>query len=149
MPERIKINDEITIGSQPESDEISRLAADDFQSVINFRTKDEQDQPLSPDAERELVESAVMTYLHFPVSMASMKHGTVDTFREQLKSLPKPLFAHCKSGKRAGAMMMMHVAIEENMSGEQTLQKAEAMGFECDVPELKQFVRSYVNERTE
>lgn len=29
------------------------------------------------------------------------------------------------------------------MTGEQTLQQAEKMGFECDQPELKEFVKSH------
>ena len=32
----------------------------------------------------------------------------VDRFREKFPNLPKPVYAHCKSGKRAGAMVMMH-----------------------------------------
>lgn len=148
MSDRMKINDQLTVGSQPTADEIKSIAADGFKSVINFRTEGEDAQPLSPDAEREQVESAGMTYLHVPVSMTSMDHGKVDAFRKQLEILPTPVFAHCKTGKRAGAMTMMHVAVEQGMSGEQTLQKAEEMGFECDVPELKDLVKSYVNQRT-
>lgn len=42
---------------------------------------------------------------------------------------------------RAGAMARMHVSCEHGMTGEQTLQKAEEMGFECDQPELVEFVK--------
>lgn len=146
--QRMKINVNLTVGPQPSEAEISDLAGDGFKSVINFRTDGEQDQPLSPEQERSKVEAAGMSYLHIPVSMKSMDHGKVDDFRNQLKFLPTPIFAHCKSGKRAGAMIMMHVAVEQGMSGEETLEKAEQMGFECDSPELEQFVKSYVNERT-
>lgn len=148
MSDRMKINEQLTVGPQPTTEEIKSLAAEGFKSVINFRTAGEDDQPISPDAERDQVESSGMSYLHVPVSMKSMDHAKVDAFREQLKSLPGPVFAHCKSGKRAGAMTMMHVAVEQGMSGEQALQKAEDMGFECDVPELKEFVKSYVNQHS-
>lgn len=30
------------------------------------------------------------------------------------------------------------------MSGEEVIQKAEEMGFECDTPELESFVKNYV-----
>lgn len=40
---------------------------------------------------------------------------------------------------------MMNIAVDEGMSGDQTLQKAKEMGFECDQPELEQFVRNYVD----
>ena len=58
--------------------------------------------------------------------------------------LPKPVFAHCKSGERAGAMVMMNMAVEQGMTGEETLQKAKEMGFGSNQPELEQFVRNYV-----
>ncbi len=40
---------------------------------------------------------------------------------------------------------MMHQAVERGMTGEETLKKAEQMGFECDVPALKEFVTGYVD----
>jgi hypothetical protein len=41
---------------------------------------------------------------------------------------------------------MMQMAIEQAMTGDQALQKAKEMGFECGQPELEQFIRQYVNE---
>ncbi len=149
MPKRMKFNDQLTVGPQPSENEIESLANEGFQSVINFRTPGEEDQPLSPEQEREKVKSAGMNYLHVPVSMEGMEMSRVDEFRKQYPSLPQPVFAHCKTGKRAGAMMMMHTAVEKGMSGEQALEQAKTMGFECDKPELEQFVKEYVNQRTE
>lgn len=148
MSQRIKLNDQLTVGPQPSREEIEALPEQGFKTVINFRTDGEEDQPLSPSEEGAKVKAAGLEYLHVPVSMKSMDSGKVDKFREQLGTLPKPIFAHCKSGKRAGAMSMMHVAVETGMSGQQTLDKAEEMGFECDQPELEGFVKSYVDQRS-
>ena len=145
MDKVMKISDQVTVGAQPSEDQLQQLGKQGFKSVVNFRTEGEEDQPLSPKAEGEKVKAAGMTYLHVPVAMKSMGPEQVDQFREKYASLAKPVFAHCKSGKRAGAMVMMHMAIEQGMSGEQTLQQAEKMGFECDQPELKEFVKSYVD----
>lgn len=145
MQDTMKINDQVTVGPQPSEQEISGLSDQEFQTVVNFRTEGEEEQPMSPEAEGEQVKAAGMRYLHIPVSMKSMGPELVDQFREKYSDLPKPVFAHCKSGKRAGAMVMMHMAIEQGMTGEQTLQKAEEMGFECDQPELRQFVQNYVD----
>ena len=145
MEQVMKISDQVTVGAQPSEDQIQQLGTQGFKSVVNFRTEGEEDQPLSPKAEGEKVKAAGMTYLHVPVSMKSMGPEQVDQFREQYAALPKPVFAHCKSGKRAGAMVMMHMAVEQGMTGEQTIQQAEKMGFECDQPELKEFVKSYVD----
>lgn len=145
MEKVMKISDQVTVGAQPTEDQLQQLGKQGFKSVVNFRTEGEEDQPLSPKAEGEKVKAVGMIYLHVPVSMKSMGPEQVDQFREKYADLPKPVFAHCKSGKRAGAMVMMHMAVEQGMTGEQTLQQAEKMGFECDQPELKEFVKSYVD----
>ena len=44
---------------------------------------------------------------------------------------------------------MMDLAVKQGMSGEQTLQKAEEMGFECDKPELIEFVKKYVDTHSD
>ncbi|EMI28563.1 MULTISPECIES: beta-lactamase hydrolase domain-containing protein [Rhodopirellula] len=149
MSNRMKFNDQLTVGPQPSQEELKSLPDDGFRSVINFRTAGEDEQPLSPEEEGEVVQGTGLKYLHVPVSMDGMDEKKVDQFREQYQSLPKPVFAHCKSGKRAGAMMMMHTAVEQGISGEQALEKAKEMGFECDKPELEQFVKQYVNNRTQ
>ena len=148
MP-NMKISDQISVGGQPSEEDLHKLEQDGFKSVVNFRTEGEEEQPLSPQAEGEKVKAAGMQYLHVPVSMKAMGPELVDQFREQLPNLAKPVFAHCKSGKRAGAMVMMSMAVEQGMTGEQTLQKAKEMGFECDQPELEQFVRNYVDSRSQ
>ncbi|MEO9933905.1 protein tyrosine phosphatase family protein [Rhodopirellula bahusiensis] len=149
MSNRMKFNDQLTVGPQPNQEELKSFPDDGFRSVINFRTAGEDEQPMSPEEEGEVVQGTGLKYLHVPVSMDGMDEKKVDQFREQYQSLPKPVFAHCKSGKRAGAMMMMHTAVEQGISGEQALEKAKEMGFECDQPELEQFVKQYVNNRTQ
>lgn len=143
-----KIDDHVTTGPQPDEEDIQKLRDRGFKSVVNFRTEGEPEQPLSPGAEAEAVKAAGMEYLHVPVSMESLKPETVDRFRERFSQLPKPVFAHCQSGKRAGAMAMMNVAHAKGMTGEQTLRKAKEMGFECDQPELMEFVKTYVDSRS-
>lgn len=146
MDDAMKINDQVTVGPQPTQEEIYEFGREGFKTVINFRAEQEPDQPISPAAEGDTVTAAEMTYLHFPVSMKNLNEKDVDQFRQQLDTLPKPIFAHCRSGKRAGAMVMMDLAVEQGMTGEQTLQKAEEMGFECDQPKLKKLVKNYVDQ---
>ncbi|NNJ24997.1 beta-lactamase hydrolase domain-containing protein [Alienimonas chondri] len=148
MQNLMKVNDDVTVGPQPSEAELGELAGEGFKTVVNFRTDGEEDQPLSPSAEGDKVRAEGLEYLNVPVSIDSMGPDLVDQFRHKYADLPKPVFAHCKSGKRAGAMVMMHVAVERGMSGEETLKQAEEMGFECDQPELKDMVKNYVDART-
>lgn len=145
MNDLMKINDQITVGGQPTAADIEQLKADGFRTIVNLRAAGEDDQPLSPDEEREVVENAGMKYIHLPVSSATMGPETVDQFREHYRNFEGPVLVHCHAGTRAGAFTMIATAVDEGWSGDDTLEKAEAMGFECKAPQLKQFVRSYVD----
>jgi uncharacterized protein (TIGR01244 family) len=112
---------------------------------VNLRTVGEQDQPLSPEAEGEKVRALGMAYLHIPVSTKDMKAEQVDEFRRKFAGLPKPVFAHCHRGTRAEAFVMMGMAVEQGMSGDHTLRQTEQMGFRCDQPALKEFVKGYLD----
>lgn len=147
MSARKKISPDVAVGSQPTVSELASLLNEGFRTIVNFRTAGEEDQPMSPESEGEKARAEGLEYLHFPVSMQAMSPELVDEFREQWHSLTKPIFAHCKSGKRAGALVMMHTAVEQGMSGDEALAKAEELGFECDQPELRSFVKDYVDGR--
>jgi uncharacterized protein (TIGR01244 family) len=148
MPDRIQINDQITVGAQPSEAELKAMADSGFESVINLRTSDEPMQRLSPEEEGQIAKRLGLDYGHIPVSMESADEELVDRFRQTLDRLPKPVYIHCRLGKRAGAFAMMDQAVEQDISGRQAIQTAEQMGFQCDEEALARFVRDYVNQRT-
>lgn len=145
MVDRIKFNQAITVGGQPSRDDLRQLADEGFKAIVNLRPKGEDDQQLDPEVEAGIVRDLGLRYFNLPVTMDSISEDKVDTFRRQLSELPEPIYVHCSAGKRAGAFVMMHVAAEQNMSGDEALKKAEEMGFECDQPQLESFVKNYVN----
>ena len=146
MEDRMKLSDHISVGAQPSEEQLRKMADEGIKAVVNLRTAGEEDQPLSPDEEGAKVRALGMEYLHIPVSAKEPQDEQVDQFRAEVPRLPGPLFVHCASGKRAGAFAMMHQAVEAGWSGDETLEKAEQMGFECDVPALKDFVRGYIDK---
>lgn len=148
MEKTIKMNDQITVGGQPTATDLQQLAQQGFKTIINLRTSNEENQPLKPDEEGSVVEQLGMQYVHIPVSTENMDEAQVSRFRDQLAQLPGPQFVHCGTGRRAGALTMMQTAIEQGMSGGQAIEKAEQMGFECDHPQLKDFVKSYIDRNT-
>jgi uncharacterized protein (TIGR01244 family) len=113
MQDRVKINDDVTVGGQPTEGQLAGLARAGFRAVVNLRTAGEQDQPLSPEAEGKEVRALGMAYLHLPVSTKDLKAEQVDEFRRELADLPKPAFVHCYVGIRAGALMMMSLAVDQ------------------------------------
>ncbi|MDT0686484.1 beta-lactamase hydrolase domain-containing protein [Autumnicola psychrophila] len=141
-----KVNDEISVAAfDPEENSFKSFAEKGFKSVINLQT-DEEEQNVSPEKEEALAKDNDLEYRHIGVSEDKLSEALVDNFRQELENLPKPIVVHCKSGKRSGALVMMHIGCDKDMSGEEVIKQAEDMGFECDVPELEQFLKKYVNE---
>jgi len=141
-----KITDNISVATfDPNENSFKTFADKGFKSVINLQTEDEE-QNVSSKKEETLANDNSLNYKHFGVSKDNLSQSMVDNFRQELESLPTPIVVHCKSGKRSGAFVMMHIGCQKNMSGEEVIEQAENMGFECDVPELEQFLKKYVNE---
>lgn len=146
MSDRIKISDRFTVSrTQPTREDLQEIKQQGFQSVVNLRTAGEDDTPLSPQEEGEIVKELGMEYLHLPVSRDNLNTARVDRFRQETAELTQPILVHCHTGRRSGAFVMMDVASREGMSGEKTVQKAKDMGFKCDVPRLEEFVENYVD----
>ena len=76
MSDRIQLNERVTVGGQPSAQEIQELKTAGFSTVVNLRTEGEDDQPMSPDEERRLVEGAGLTYLHLPVWSQGLRWWT-------------------------------------------------------------------------
>ncbi len=141
----MKVNEQFTVGSQPTMEELRELADKGFKTVVNVREAGETEQPHSPGEEGEEVRKLDMQYLNTPVSSEAIQTAQIDAFRAQIGELQGPIFVHCKSGMRAGACVMVCGAIQAGWSGQQTLDTATQMGFECKIPALKAFVREYVD----
>lgn len=143
----IDFDDGIRTSGQPSAEDLARLGADGWQSVANFRIEGEQPGMTSTVAEEEAVRKAGVEYHSYPLEMKRMRAEVVDRFRNELPELPRPLLAHCQSGKRAAAVLLMDEAIRRRLSGAQALRLGEEKGIEWDQPELRDFVADYVNSR--
>jgi len=147
MPNSLKINEDVTIAGQPTKEELEQLVAMGFKSIINCRKVGEDMQPISPDAEREIAEAAGLSYAHVPVNGSKLDPSMADAFREQYAKLPKPIYAHCKMGPRAGVMVIVQMACDEGLTGEQATEKVRQAGFNCSHPAMRQFINDYVASR--
>jgi uncharacterized protein (TIGR01244 family) len=149
MENVVRITEDFTVAKfEPDAAGFSRIAEEGFRSVVNLQTE-EEDQKIELGEERHLAEGAGLVYYHHGISKQALSDEVVDGLRAKLEKLPKPVLLHCTSGKRSGAIAMMHVASKQGMSGKQVIEKAETMGFDCDTPELEQFVKNYVDRHSQ
>lgn len=146
MHDYIRIDNHCAVGKgHPDAEALTELRDQGFRAVVNLRTQDEQNQPLSPEQEGDTVRRLGMDYLHIPVSPQALAPELVDRFCEQVAHLPKPVYIHCASGKRSGAFTMMDRGVEQNLSGQEVVDRAVQMGFLDGVPALEKLVRDYVD----
>lgn len=145
MRDAVRIDDRFSVARfAPDAEALLQAAEEGFRSVVNMQARGE-DTGLGPEREADAAQEAGLAYLHHPVDGGSLSDATVDGFRRRAAELPTPVLVHCATGKRSGAMVMMTLAAEQGMSGDDVIRRAGEMGFECDTPALEDFVRSYVD----
>lgn len=138
-----KVNDDITVAGQITPADLQDAADAGFRSVLNLRAPLEDgflaDEP-------QLAANAGLRYANIPVTKDALNDDLTTQVLSEIDSLPKPLLVHCAAGMRAGAMALMNVATRSRMSAKQAMEKAQAMGFDCNSePELKAYFEHYVD----
>lgn len=143
-----KINEDVSIATnQPSAEQFEQAKAAGFKSVLNLRAAGEEGAIAD---ESQQVAAAGLTYANIPVKPSEMNESLANDVLEQIKQLPKPVLAHCKSGLRSGAMALMYDAVKNNKNAEEALDKGKKSGFDCDAhPEMKKFFVSYINEHSD
>jgi uncharacterized protein (TIGR01244 family) len=148
MQQPVSVNETFSVGrDQPRPGEIGAIADHGYRSLVNLRAAGEDGQTMTPDEEAAEARAAGLSYLHLPVRSDRLAEEDVDEFRRMVSDLPAPVFVHCASGKRSGAMTLMHVGVESGMSGQEVLDRARSLGFDWDTAGIQELVRRYVDAR--
>lgn len=147
MPDRLKINEDVTIGAQPSEAELQALADGGVRTVINLRHAGEDMQPMSIESEGEKVRGVGMSYASVPVSMKDAGPELADRFRAELDRAEKPVFVHCKLGQRAAALVMLDLAVRNGWDTARALDEARQRGCELDNEKLAEFVKDCLETR--
>lgn len=129
----------------PDESNIRKAASAGMKSLVNFQEASEKG--LSPADEGRIAEAAGLNYLHHPVPPESLDAEMVDDFRRSLDDLPQPVFLHCGSGKRAGAMTLMALAADKGWDGETALAEGRQRGIDLTEEKIGQFVRNYADSK--
>src|SRR5262245_41691040 len=111
-----RLNNQVSVGGQPAEGDLQQLWREGFRSVVNFRDFNESDDQIPPDDEAQEAKSQRLHYFHLPTTVETLRPEIIDRFRAAYRNLPKPIFAHCATGKRAGAMALAQVACAQGMS---------------------------------
>jgi sulfide:quinone oxidoreductase len=103
--EIVSLTPEFAIGPQVSTKDFEPLRAAGFASVLNVRPDNEPGTyPGSLNAE-QVARANGLAYAHSPTeNHAIFEPDILDRFEQALVELPKPIFAHCKTGTRAAIL---------------------------------------------
>lgn len=141
-----ELNDWLAIAGTLICEDIAALALRRYRTFIDLRADSEPAAGgLSPRAVQRCVSALGLSYRQIPVLATALNDATVDAVRRTLREVEKPILLHCASGRRAGALALMHLGCEQGASVEQCLTRAQVMGLDFDgLPPLRDFFVSYL-----
>jgi uncharacterized protein (TIGR01244 family) len=119
------------------------LKKEGYASVINLRLPTEEGANI--DAARAAAQSAGLKYIHLPFNAAMPDTKVVTDFLGAVADKSnQPVFIHCGSANRVGAMWMIKRALQDGWTVERAQAEAEAIGLQN--PQLKEFATNYIKE---
>jgi uncharacterized protein (TIGR01244 family) len=146
MKEPTKINAKISAGGQPTEEDIAALKASGVRKIINLRRAGEQNQPLDPDAEGEVVKRAGLEYLHVPVDPKNLDPSSAAAVAKAIEETDGPVFVHCAAGGRAVTHALLAEAKAQGSSADKVMKKAEEIGAPVTDEGFKAYIRKVAGE---
>ena len=147
--ELVRYDDQVSLGKSPSIRDIETLARKaGFRAILNLNTEGETEQILSPNVEATWAHAFELQHERVSIYMESLRSEMVDEFLETLRKIHKPVYVHSLHGRRAAALMIVHLALERQLSGEAVFAQARALGIDCELGELQDFTASEVDQRT-
>ncbi len=129
---------ELLVSGQPTTEQLAAVAAAGYKTVIDLRPASEERGFDEPARLAELG----LTYLNLPVTLESLDAGTIERFRAAFASAERPLYLHCSSSNRVGALYFSHLVLDEGMSADAALEQAHAAGLKA--PPLEEKIKALV-----
>ena len=142
-----RFDSSISAGGQLSRTDIDRLAREGFRSILNLSEEGEPGQLLSPNVEATWAHANAMEHGRASVSVDHLNSHWMDRFLEALDELPRPVYVHSETGRRAVAFLIIKMALDRHLSADQALREARSLGMECGLEALNRFVRAEVERR--
>ncbi|HVR29516.1 MAG TPA: sulfur transferase domain-containing protein [Thermoanaerobaculia bacterium] len=134
----------VLFGGQPTAEQLEKLAAADYKTVIDLRGP-EEDRGYD---EAAAAEAAGLEYIAVPITGETIEDAkTLDEFIRIFRETEKPVLVHCGSGARVGAVYYAWLVAEEKMSREEALARAKEQGLRGETYLAP--IDSYLDQKSE
>jgi uncharacterized protein (TIGR01244 family) len=138
-----RVSAEVATGSQPTDAQVAEIGEAGFRTLLSLREPSEFDEA----AEAEAARRAGMRFLSIPVAKGLPTAAAVAEFLKVTDDREiYPVFIHCSSGNRVGALWMIRRILRDGWSLEEA--EAEADGIGLTSEKLREWARDYVREHT-
>jgi uncharacterized protein (TIGR01244 family) len=138
-----RVDATVGCGGQTDPSAMAGLKKEGYVSVINLRLPTEEGANI--DAARAAAQTAGLKYIHLPFNAAMPDTKVVSDFLGAVADKTnQPVFIHCGSANRVGAMWMIKRALQDGWTVERAQAEGEAIGLTN--PQLKEFAANYIKE---
>ncbi|MCC6988070.1 MAG: hypothetical protein IT181_03675 [Acidobacteria bacterium] len=139
-----RVDGMVACGGATEAAALEGIKNDGFTTVVNLRLASE------PGANIEQSQAAAtalgLRYVHLPFAPAAPDPSVVDAFLATMADPDvQPVYIHCASANRVGAMWLAKRVLQDAYSIEQATAEARAIGLTN--PVLEQFALTYIAAR--
>jgi uncharacterized protein (TIGR01244 family) len=136
----------VGFGGSTEPPAMALLQEEGFISVINLRLASEED--VDVEGGRAAAQAAGLKYIHLPMDTKASDRSYVDEFFAAVEDpANQPVYVHCGSATRAGALWMIMRVIEDGWDIDAASEEARAIAKKPD--EAVAFATAYLEAREE
>src|SRR5579883_2579096 len=141
VPNFHKVNDNLYRGGQPSREGFQSLAKLGVKTVVDLRIPDGQS-----NAEKKLVESLGMRYIHIPLHGGETPtQSDIDrAFAVLLDQAQWPVFVHCREGKdRTGMIIACYRISHDGWTNIRALAEAKSYAIREIRPAMESYIKQY------
>ena len=136
-----RVDATIACGGATEVAALDALRKDGFKTVINLRVATEPGANLEENQAK--AKALGLNYVHIPFSAGSPDPKVIAAFLATIADKAnQPVFVHCASANRVGAVWLAKRVLQDNYSIEKATQEAKAIGLSN--PGLEKFALQYI-----
>lgn len=144
----VRYSESVSLGRSPTIRDIEKLAREErFRALLDLDTEGEPEQILSPNVEATWAHAFDLQHERVSIDVDALRSRSVDEFLKTLQRIEKPVYVHSLCGRRAAAMMIVHLALERRLSGSGAVAEGKTLGLDCEIEQLRRFIEAEIDER--
>ena len=119
------VTESLGIGNVVSQEELKGIHQQGYQTIIDLCTIGEGNQ-----LNAEEVKQLGFEFISLPIDRLNLSPATLEGFIQTVNAAPKPIYTRCASGLRAGVLTLLTLAVEQNWTEQNYLERRQFLGLE-------------------